>query len=168
MCLRWWLLIWLSIIWMGECERTSDFQRTNYKNGGNRIIFWELHYQINVFKRREIQSHLKESRWLPLPAGLECTFLNVSVYPKHECAVVELISCRKIEKGELVHKSRQGPRKHNPVGNDNECFKIALLITRPLWAGYTRLSYCDAIGTFIHLAPLVLTFCSLSYLLIVI
>ena len=135
MYLWWWLLIWfLSIICMGEWKRTSDFWRTNYKNEGNRIIFWESHYQINVCKRQEIQSHLKESRWLSLPAGLECTFLNVSVYPKHECAVVELTSCGRTEKGELVHTWWQGTCKHNPVGSEKECFKTAMLITRPLWA----------------------------------
>ena len=53
-------------------------------------------------------------------AGLECKFLNVSIYPEHKCAVVELISLGRIEKGELVHKWWQGPCKYNLAESENE------------------------------------------------
>ena len=39
-----------------------------------------------------------------MSAGLEWNCLNASVHPKHECAVLDLISLRRIEKEELVHK----------------------------------------------------------------
>jgi len=58
-----------------------------------------------------------------MSAGLEWNFLNASVYPKHECAVLELISLGRIEKEELVHKWWLGPCKPNPVGSEKEHFK---------------------------------------------
>lgn len=58
-----------------------------------------------------------------MSAGLEWNCLNASVYPKHECAVLELISLGRIEKEELVHKWWPGPCKPNPVGSANKHFK---------------------------------------------
>lgn len=57
-----------------------------------------------------------------MSAGLEWNFLNALVYPKHECAVLELISPGRIEKEELVHQWWLGPCKPNPVGSE-EHFK---------------------------------------------
>lgn len=67
-----------------------------------------------------------------MPAGWQCNFLNVSIYPKHECAVVELISHGRIEKGELGHKWWQGPCKHNPVGSEKSALSNSMSITSPL------------------------------------
>lgn len=43
-------------------EGHLNFGRTNDKSEGNKIIFWALHYQIDMFKSQEIKSHLKDSR----------------------------------------------------------------------------------------------------------
>lgn len=57
-----------------------------------------------------------------MSAVLEWNFLNASVYPKHECAVLELISPGRRGK-ERVHKWWLGPCEPNPVGSENEHFK---------------------------------------------
>lgn len=67
-----------------------------------------------------------------LSAGLECDFLNVSVYLKHECVVVELISHGRIERGELMHNGGKSLCNHNPVGSENECFKHFCVNSKPI------------------------------------
>lgn len=84
-----------------------------------------------MVKRQEIQSPEREEVAV-LSAGLACNFLNVSVYPKHECAVVELISHGRIEKGELVHN---GGRAHAIIiqWEVRMCaLSISVLIASPL------------------------------------
>lgn len=44
---------------------------------------------------------LKKEQVVLMPAGLECNFLNVSINPKHACAVAEIIG--RIEKGAWVN-----------------------------------------------------------------
>lgn len=119
----WWgLMLLLLFAWEG-LEENLTFVRTHSKNKTNRIIFGELHCQIDMFKSWEIQKSPNREQVALMSAGLACNFFKVSIYPKHERAVVELISLGRIEKGELMHKRWQGPCKHNPVGSENELFK---------------------------------------------
>lgn len=61
-------------------------------------------------------------------AGWQCNFLNVLIYLKYECVVVELISYGRIEKGELGYKWWQGLCKYNLVGSEKSVLSNFMLI----------------------------------------
>lgn len=121
----------------------------------------------HVQEPRNTKSPKKEQVVL-MPAGLECNFLNVSINPKHACAVAEIIG--RIEKGAPVHRWWQDPSDHSPVGSEAEHFKYFHVNNKTIvrWGDECiTLSPPDAIRTCIHLTPLVQTFCSPNYLLII-